>query len=80
MLVNVLIAVAVLVGVVLLIAAVSSDAFRIERKLLMQAPAEKVFALIEDFHQWSSWSPWESLDPNLKRTHSGAAKGVGAIY
>jgi hypothetical protein len=39
-----------------------------------------VFALIQDFHHWGGWSPWERLDPNLKRTYSGEPAGTGAMY
>ena len=38
------------------------------------------FALINDFHQWEAWSPWEKIDPSIKRTYSGPRSGVGAVY
>jgi len=44
------------------------------------APQEKLVPLIEDLHNWGSWSPWENLDPLLKRTYSGAPRGKGSIY
>jgi uncharacterized protein YndB with AHSA1/START domain len=72
--------VALLVIVVLAFAASRPDSFRVERQIVVNAPAERLFALIEDFHQWGLWSPWEKLDPQLKRTHSGPPKGVGATY
>ena len=50
------------------------------RGTAINAPPEKVFALINDFRQWEAWSPWEKIDPALKRTHSGAASGQGAVY
>lgn len=37
-------------------------------------------ALVNDFHEWSAWSPWEGLDDSMERTHSGADSGVGAHY
>ena len=55
--------------------------FRIQRsKISVQAPPERIFDLIQDFHQWLRWSPWEKLDPNMKKTYSGAACGKGAVY
>jgi hypothetical protein len=36
--------------------------------------------MIDDFHQWVRWSPWEKLDPNMKRTFDGPTSGPGAIY
>jgi uncharacterized protein YndB with AHSA1/START domain len=56
------------------------DAFRIERSAVLKASPEAIFKHINDFHLWTAWSPWEKLDPDLKRTYSGAEQGVGAIY
>jgi uncharacterized protein YndB with AHSA1/START domain len=46
----------------------------------VKAPPEKVFPLINDFHQWTTWSPWEHKDPAMMRTYSGAQSGKGAAY
>lgn len=70
----------VVVAAVLIYAATRPDSFRIERSASIKAPPEKIFALINDLHQWASWSPWEKIDPALKRTHGGAASGKGALY
>lgn len=56
------------------------NSFRIQRSTLIQAPPEKVFHLINDFHQWQAWSPWENIDPTMQRTYSGTPQGVGTIY
>lgn len=69
----------ILVGLGLLITR-QPDEFRVERSLLIQAPAERVFAQIEDFHQWHQWSPWARRDPAMQVSYEGAAKGVGAVY
>lgn len=71
---------AIAIAVVLIFAATKPDTFSIRREITVQAPAEKVFALINDFHQWIAWSPWEHKDPALKRTYSGADSGKGAVY
>lgn len=39
-----------------------------------------VHGLVNDLHQWQQWSPWEGVDPDLERTYSGPAAGVGARY
>lgn len=76
------IAIAVLVVLVALVAWVATrpDTFRIERSAQIKAPAEKIFPLIIDLHAWSRWSPWEKIDPSMKRTYSGAPLGTGATY
>ena len=56
------------------------DTFRIERSIRIAAPIVQVAELIDDFHEWSKWSPWEHLDPTMQRTFSGAEAGVGAVY
>src|SRR5437762_7972235 len=61
-------------------AAIKPDEFRIQRAAGLKAPPEKIFPLINDFHNWGSWSPWDKLDPALKRTYSGAPNGKGAVY
>ena len=69
-----------LVLLVLLSAATRPKTFRVERSLVVQAAAENVLELLQDFHRWVEWSPWESLDPTMQRSYSGAASGPGAVY
>ena len=54
--------------------------FEVKRSATIAAPPAKVHGLIDDFHRWRSWSPWEDVDPNLQREYSGAESGVGARY
>jgi len=54
--------------------------FRVERSATVEAPPEVVYAQIEDFHRWDTWSPWEHLDPDMKREFEGSPEGVGAAY
>lgn len=75
-----LLAVIVLILGVVGYAATQADTFEVVRTETVQAPPEKVQALLTDFHAWEKWSPWDRLDPQLKRSYSGAAAGVGAIY
>ncbi len=72
--------VVVLLAGVLILAATRPDSFHVERSITIKAPPDKVFAAINDFHRWSAWSPWEKLDPAMKRTFSGAESGKGAAY
>src|SRR5688572_27617698 len=68
------------VAAILVLAMMKPDRFRVERRATIKASPEKIFALIEDFRNWRAWSPWEAMDPNLKRTYSGAERGKGAVY
>lgn len=77
---KILIAIVILVVVVLGYAATKPDSFRLERTASIKAPPEKIFPLINDFHNWGAWSPWEKMDPAMKRTFSGADSGKGTAY
>jgi Polyketide cyclase / dehydrase and lipid transport len=71
---------AIAIAVVLILAAGKPATFRVERAIDVEAPPEKIFPLINDFHQWVSWSPYENKDPAMKRSYSGAESGKGAVY
>jgi len=76
----VLIVVAALVGGVLVVAAMRPDTFSVQRSASIEAPAEKIYPMLIDFRQWPAWSPWEKLDPEMKRTLTGPTSGPGATY
>lgn len=61
-------------------AATLPDTFRVERSEQINAPPEVVFSILSDFRRGKDWAPWDKLDPNMKRTFSGPATGVGATY
>src|SRR5436189_5628570 len=71
---------AIAIAVVLVLAATKPVVFRVQRAATLKAPAEKIFPLINDFHQWGTWSPYETKDPAMKRSYGGAASGKGAVY
>lgn len=80
MLKKIAIVILVLLAGVLIYAATRPDTFEVHRSATIKASPEKIFALLNDFHSWPTWSPWEKLDPAMKRTYSGAASGKGAVY
>jgi hypothetical protein len=71
---------AVAIAIILILALTKPDTFSIRRAATVKAPAVKIFPLINDFRQWGSWSPYETKDPAMKRTFSGAESGKGAVY
>lgn len=54
--------------------------YTVTRSTTIQASPQRVRALVDDFHEWPQWSPWEDLDPQMRRTYSGPDAGVGAAY
>jgi uncharacterized protein YndB with AHSA1/START domain len=80
MLVKVLVAVALVVVVFAAVVAVQPSEFRVARSATIAAPAPAVFAQVNDFRQWPAWSPYDKLDPAMKKTYDGPASGTGASY
>jgi hypothetical protein len=73
-------AVAAVIVVFLIVVALQPSDFRIERSATMRAPAPAAFAQVNDFQNWQAWSPWEKVDPALKRQYDGPKAGTGAVY
>jgi hypothetical protein len=71
---------AIAIAIILILAMTKPDTFSVRRSALVRAPAEKIFPPINNFHQWTDWSPWENRDPAMKRSYSGAESGKGAVY
>jgi len=70
----------VLLGALLLMASREPDAFAIERSVVVSAPAEVIYPRIADLHQWDTWSPYEKLDPQMKKVFNGTPGATGASY
>jgi len=75
-----LLLIAIFVAGVLGFATTKPDTFKVQREVSIKAPPQKVAALLTDFREWKSWSPWETLDPGMQRTYSGPDSGKGARY
>lgn len=69
-----------LIVAILIYAATRPDSFRIQRSTSIKSPPEKIFPLINDLHQWVAWTPWEKIDPEIKRTYGSITSGRGAVY
>lgn len=77
---TVFLVIVVAIAAVLAYAATRPNTFRIERSARIDAPPDKIFPLISDFRNWRLWSPWEKMDPALRRAYGGAPAGKGAVY
>jgi hypothetical protein len=76
----VLIALAALIAALVVVVALQPSGFHIARTASISASAPAIFAQVNDFRNWQAWSPWEEIDPSMKRTYEGASSGTGAIY
>ncbi|MDX8531885.1 SRPBCC family protein [Mesorhizobium sp. VK25A] len=80
MIATILIILVAVIAAVLVYAATRPNDFVVSRSASIKAPAEAVFPLINDFRRWPEWSPFEKLDPGMKRMLSGAESSKGAAY
>jgi hypothetical protein len=54
--------------------------FTISRSRVVAAPPAVVHGFVNDFQKWPQWSPWEKLDPQMKKEVSSPSAGTGATY
>jgi uncharacterized protein YndB with AHSA1/START domain len=69
----------VVLGALLVFAEMRPGEFEIQRNIVIDAPPEAVFALVNDFRNWPRWQPLDLTDPALRRDFDGAARGKGAV-
>jgi uncharacterized protein YndB with AHSA1/START domain len=80
MAVTIVVVVVVLIAIVFALAASKPNEFAVQRTTRIAAPPERIFPHIADFRRWEAWSPWERMDPAMRKTYSGAATGLGSVY
>lgn len=60
--------------------AIGTKNFNTERSLVIDAPKNMLFNMVDDLKTWQKWSPWMEKDPNMKMTFGDKTVGVGAKY
>lgn len=70
----------VAIAAVLIAAARRPDVFHMQRSLLIQAPADKIYPLINDLRRFNGWNPYAKKDPDMKAEYRGPENGPGAIF
>lgn len=53
--------------------------FHYERNGVINASPEKIFPYISDFRKGGEWSPYEQVDPHMKKTFLGPDAQVGSV-
>ncbi|HCB09086.1 MAG TPA: polyketide cyclase [Alteromonas sp.] len=51
--------------------------YEVERSVEINAPADKVYAVIVDLRKWEQWSTWYQMDPNAVMTYDGPDRAIG---
>lgn len=57
-----------------------SPKFQVTRTQQVQAPPDKVYALVVAPRAWQQWSVWNRRDPAMTIAYSGPESGVGAAW
>lgn len=79
MLVKSLIVVVVLLAALIAYIWTRPAEFRVERSIVIAAPAQEIYPRIDDLRQWQAWSPWAKLDPAARNSYEGPQAGIGAV-
>jgi hypothetical protein len=79
-LLGIAVVISVAVIIVLVLALGQPDDFQVQRQIAIAAPAAAIYPNLDDFHRWEAWSPWEKIEPGMKKTYSGPASGTGSSY
>lgn len=53
---------------------------RVERSLVMEAPASAIFPYVNALRKWPDWSPWHAYDPAMELKYTQQDAGTGAAY
>lgn len=78
--VYILIAIAVLVAIFAVVVAMQPSEFTVTRSTSIAAEPSKIFPLVNNLRMWPLWSPWEKLDPDMRKEYGGSDEGAGATY
>src|SRR6185369_11493360 len=69
----------VFIAAFLTVVAIQPDDFRVERSIVISAPPAVIFAQVNAQKNWVNWSPWEKMDPDMKKSLEGPEEGVGSV-
>ena len=76
----ILIVIVAAIALLLVVASMKPNNFEVSSSVTIEATSDKISPYIEDYRKWELWSPFEKLDPQIKRIYSGSESGVGAKY
>jgi len=68
------------IAVVVVLALMQPDTYRVSVSRDMSAPPEAIEPLVTDMREWAAWNPWAEIDPNATLEFSDPAAGEGAWY
>ncbi len=76
---KILIALAGVLGVIVVVGLLLPKDFLVEREIVIRQPKSVVFEQVKFLKNQNTWSPWGKLDPNMKLDYKGTDGTVGFI-
>ncbi len=67
-----------IIGLGLVLIAVSPSKLTVEKSITIDAPTSVVFANVSCLDKWPAWSAWDAMDPEMKNEYSENPCGIGA--
>jgi hypothetical protein len=64
-------------GVYAVLSIIGPKKLETSHSISINAPLDKVYSLTSDFTTWSSWSPWQMKDTQMKNVVSGTPGALG---
>lgn len=78
---KILLALALLLGLFLLLGSLLPASYSVTRSLFIEAEADQIHSHLVDLRSWPEWTPWnQHLDPTVRFQYSGPEDGVGSSY
>ena len=74
---NIVIVIVALIAVLAVVGLLLPGTSKIERSVVIQAPAEVIFDQVNDLKKNEAWTPWK--DPTMKVTYGPVSEGKGAM-
>jgi uncharacterized protein YndB with AHSA1/START domain len=77
---RVVLTVAAIVALLLVIGLLLPSGFKVQRSVVINAPASRIYPMIADPRQWKGWAVWNQRDPAMQMQYSGPDTGTGAKW
>ena len=77
---KILIVLSIALAAFLACVATRPDTYQVSRSIQTTAQPARIYLLVNDFHNFPNWSPWQRLDPAMQISFGGPPAGVGATY
>lgn len=65
---------------ILLLGAVMPSRYNVEKTAIINKPVDEVMSKVGDLNYYSSWNPWQQMDPLATKTVTGAPKTMDHKY